>query len=91
MSALRYVPGLDLLTVTVAEKSRADPFTFDEELSKMSTSKIILRWDSVEFESRVRAGRAKVWTRILGRRKKSKTWRSSRQDTAKTQKCLLDC
>jgi hypothetical protein len=57
----------------VIEKARADPFTFDEELSKMSTSKIILRWNSVEFESSVRAGRAKVWTRIPGRRKKSKT------------------
>jgi hypothetical protein len=73
MPALPYIPGLDLLTVTVTEKARADPFTFDEELSKMSTSRIILRWNLVKFESSVRAGRAKVWTRILGRRKKSKT------------------
>ena len=70
MFALQYIPGLDLPTVTVTEKARADPFTYDEELCKMSTSKIILRWHSIEFESRVRV-------RILGRRTKSKTRRPS--------------
>ena len=69
MFALQYIPGLDLPAVAVTEKVRADPFTY-EELSQMSTGKIILRWHSVEFESRVRV-------RILGRRTKSKTRRPS--------------
>jgi hypothetical protein len=77
MFALQYTPGLDLPTVTVTEKARADPFTYDEELCKMSTSKIILRWHSIEFESRVRARRAKMWVRILGSGTKSKTRRPS--------------
>jgi hypothetical protein len=72
MSALQHVPGLDLLTMTVTEKARADQFTY-EELSQMSTGKIILRWHSVEFESRVRARKVKVWVRILEKRKKPKT------------------
>jgi hypothetical protein len=60
LQRLRYsIPGLDPLTVTATEKARADLFTYDQELSKMSTCKIILRWHLVEFESRARARRVK--------------------------------
>jgi hypothetical protein len=55
--------------VAVTEKVRAGPFTYEE----LSTGKIILRWHSVEFESRVRARKVKMWVRILERRKKPKT------------------
>jgi hypothetical protein len=90
MSVLQHIPGLDLPAVAVTEKVRADPFTY-EELSQMSTGKIILRWHSVEFESRVRARKVKMWVRILERRKNRRleggraTW-----NTAKTGKCLFD-